>query len=352
MPSQTGNRGVPKELANRTLMMGAPIPGVAGPASFQRRFADGLDERGVRVRYGLEPVGGDALLVIGGTRSLWRLRRWRRAGVPVVQRLDGMNWIHRRLPTGLNHYLRAELNNLLVRAVRRMADIVIYQSEFARQWWERTHGIADAPAHVIRNGVPLDVYSPLGPETRPDDRVRIAVVEGKLAGGYEVGLRWAVRLASRLERRVGRPVELVVAGEASPAVRSAHPNDVEWMGLLAPGSVPALHRGVHMLFSTDLHPACPNSVIEAMACGNPVLAFATGAIPELVTESAGVVVDYGADPWRVQEPDIDGLVDGAVALLEGQDRFRAGARARAEQAFGIDRMTEAYLTAFGWSTGE
>ncbi|MGA9531621.1 MAG: glycosyltransferase family 4 protein [Anaerolineales bacterium] len=311
-------------------------------------MADSLDARGINIRYGLERVEGDALLVIGGTRSLWQLRSWQRAGVPIVQRLDGMNWIHRHTPTGLRHYLRAEFNNLLLRSVRRMADMVVYQSEFARRWWERTHGAADAVAHVVHNGVPLDVYTPLGPESRPDDRVRLAVVEGRLGGGYEVGLDWAVALAGGLERRLGRPVELVVAGEASETVRAAYPREVVWKGLLAPEDVPALHRSVHLLFSTDLHPACPNSVIEAMACGNPVVAFDTGAIPELVTNSSGAVVPYGADPWRVEPPDIDGLIEGAISVVAEQDRFRAGARVRAEQAFGVARMTDSYLSALGW----
>jgi glycosyltransferase involved in cell wall biosynthesis len=332
----------------RTLAMAAPIPGVAGPASFQRGFGESLNARGINVRYGLDPVGGDALLVIGGTRSLWMLPRWKRAGVPIVQRLDGMNWIHRHVPTGPRHYLRAELNNLLLRVVRRMADIVIYQSEFSRRWWERVYGAADATTWVVHNGVPLDRYTPAGPEKPPGDRVRIAVIEGRLGGGYEVGLGWAVALSAGLQRRLGRSVELVVAGEASPAVRAAYPNDVVWKGLLAPDDVPALHRSVHVLFSTDLHPACPNSVIEAMACGNPVVAFDTGAIPELVTESAGAVVGFGADPWRVETPDIDGLIEPTVAVVANQDRYRAGARERAEQAFGVGRMTDGYLSALGW----
>ena len=46
----------------------------------------------------------DAILVIAGTRNLLPLWRARRRGVRIVQRLDGINWIHRRRHTGLRHF--------------------------------------------------------------------------------------------------------------------------------------------------------------------------------------------------------------------------------------------------------
>jgi hypothetical protein len=77
---------------------------VGGPASFQGKFAAGLERRGVQVCYSLDDLPYDAVLVVGGTRQLGKLRRARQQGIPVVQRLNGMNWLHRKLPTGVRHY--------------------------------------------------------------------------------------------------------------------------------------------------------------------------------------------------------------------------------------------------------
>ena len=326
------------------------IPGSAGPANFQHRLATGLTARGVEVVQDFDAGRGDVCLIVGGTRNLAALRRARRRGARLVQRLNGMNWIHRRLPTGVRHYLRAEVNNLLLRLIRnRLAAAVVYQSKFAQSWWERVCGPSGAPAQVVYNGVPLDRYHPAGPEGPPDDRWRLLVVEGKLAGGYEHGLQAAFGLAERLRARLDRPVELVIAGQAAPGLRrgwearSAVP--ARWLGQLLPQEIPAWDRAAHVLYAADVHPACPNAVIEALACGLPVASFDTGALPELVLGDSGRLAAYGADPWRLEPPDLDTLTGLTLELLADQPRFRRGARARAEAGLGVGAMVDGYWTA-------
>jgi len=323
----------------------ARLGGVAGPAAFQRRLATGLQEQGIEVSYSLADRPYDAVLVIGGTRWLGGLLRARRAGVPIVQRLAGINWLHRQTRTGLRHYLRAEANNLLVRLIRsRLADRLVYQSEFARGWWERRHGMASARAMVVHNGVPLRIYTPDREDQRPRDVIRLLMVEGNFAGGYELGLHSGMNLAGRLAARLNRPVELTIAGNA-PRPPGDPPRGVrlDWRGLVDPDQIPALDRSAHLLFAADLNPACPNAAIEAMACGLPVIAFETGALPELVQGDAGRLAPYGGDPWKLEPPDLEALVEAGEQVLDDQPRFRAGARARAEAAFGLDRMVDGYL---------
>jgi glycosyltransferase involved in cell wall biosynthesis len=100
-----------------------------------------------------------------------------------------------------------------------------------------------------------------------------------------------------------------------------------------------------MLFSAEINPPCPNSVIEALASGLPVLGFDTGSLRELVGEHAGRLAPYGGDPWKLQPPDVPALVEPALEILGDQPRFRRAARERAEQLFGLDRMVDEYLEA-------
>ncbi len=99
-----------------------------------------------------------------------------------------------------------------------------------------------------------------------------------------------------------------------------------------------------MFFSSDLNPACPNSVIEALACGLPVVAFDTGALNELVLNDSGRLVPYGGDAWKIEQPDVPSLANAAAEILQKQAHFSKNARAQAESALGIEQMTDRYLS--------
>jgi glycosyltransferase involved in cell wall biosynthesis len=98
-----------------------------------------------------------------------------------------------------------------------------------------------------------------------------------------------------------------------------------------------------MMYCAEVNPPCPNSVIEALACGLPVIGFDSGSLKELVTDDAGCIVSYGANPWKLETPNIEALAASAGDVLEKQDQFRTAARKRAESAFGLDQMVESYL---------
>jgi glycosyltransferase involved in cell wall biosynthesis len=339
---------------NKRLCLVTRIPGVAGPASFQRRLAFGLAKRNVDVSFDLADLPYDAILVTGASRRVFSLRRVRRSGCRIIQRVDGINWIHRRKWTGLRHYLRAEVNNRLLHWTREnLADVVVYQSQFVRKWWEAEYGLARIPSTVIHNGVPLDLYSPGTVRLGPSDVHKILVVEGNLAGGYEVGLDAAVQLVEGLKQLRGFHAQLEIAGRIPErgrvALEKKWGTGVRWLGVVAPERTPEVYRSAHLLYSADIHPACPNSVLEALACGLPVVAFDTGSLAELVAPPAGLVVPYGSDPWRLEPPDVAGLVQAAAEILEHEDEYRPGARRRAETMFGLDRMVDSYLSVLGWA---
>jgi len=75
------------------------------------------------------------------------------------------------------------------------------------------------------------------------------------------------------------------------------------------------------------------SVVEAMACGTPVIAFRRGSMPELVEEGTS-----GALPQ-----DLEGAVGAVPSVLQLD---RGVIRARAVARFGRDRMVSDYLAAY------
>src|SRR5262249_42377405 len=145
----------------------------------------------------------------------------------------------------------------------------------------------------------------------------------------------------------GPSVELMVVGKISDSQRAAvearAPIRLNFTGAVARTRIPELDRSAHVLFSSDLNAACPNSVIEALACGLPVVAFDTGALKELVLEGSGRLVPYGGNPWTLDAPDIGALAGAARDILNHQYQFRQAARSTAEKHLDLDIMTAMYL---------
>ena len=331
---------------NETICIIPQRIGLGGPASFQARFSSVLTARGYKISHDPLDPANNVILVIGGTRQLNLLRQASRNGVRIVQRLNGMNWVHRHVRTGLRHFLRAEVNNFILASIRHMADRIIYQSNFSRDWWQRVRGETRYPGAVIYNGVDLDQFSPLGEGTPPTDHMRILMVEGNLGGGYEGGLDSAVQMIQMLSRRQERKIELMVVGNAPDGLRRQYESrgvEITWRGVVKREVIPAIDRSAHMLFSADVNAACPNSVIEALACGLPVIGYNTGALSELIGSEAGAVAAYGGDPWKLQKPDVHSLADAAQQVYLNLGRYKKAARLRAEEMFDIQYITNLYL---------
>jgi len=82
----------------------------------------------------------------------------------------------------------------------------------------------------------------------------------------------------------------------------------------------------------------PLVVLEAMACGTPVITFNTGGVPELVDQmKTGYVADY---------KNSDDLANGVELFLRDDSLSeKAGilARQRVEDNFTLDQQVDSYL---------
>jgi glycosyltransferase involved in cell wall biosynthesis len=324
------------------------VHGIGGMVSFQHKLTRGLEKLGHSVVNNLDTQNVNAVLITGGTSAIGKLIRAKRRGVKIIQRLDGINWIHRRRPTSFRHTLRAEVGNLVLSFIRRnLADTIVYQSHFSKRWWEDWYGATRVTNTVIHNGVDLDQYKPDPSVEKPQGVYRLLMVEGSLGGGYDLGLTNGIHLAEALSRDHHFPIELMVVGKVDDDLKTRwnakSKIPIRWAGSVPRDQIPAIDNSAHLFFSADVHPACPNAVIESLACGLPVIAFDTGSLSELVIGDSGRVVAYGSDPWKLAQPDIPSLANHAAEILIDLPRFQTSARAHAETSFGLDEMVDSYL---------
>jgi glycosyltransferase involved in cell wall biosynthesis len=111
-------------------------------------------------------------------------------------------------------------------------------------------------------------------------------------------------------------------------------DDVELIGEISEPEKPAFLSGAHaLLMPIDWPEPFGLVMIEAMACGTPVIAFNRGSVPE--------VMEDGVTGYIVE--DVVGAV-GAVGRLDRISRTRV--RQRFEERFTAKRMAEDYLAVY------
>ncbi len=146
-------------------------------------------------------------------------------------------------------------------------------------------------------------------------------------------------LAIEIARRAG--VQIKIAGipqDASYFASQIEPHidgdQVQFLGPVERTARDALLRGalglVHMVTRPERFGL---TMIEAMACGTPVLGARLGSVPEIVVDGATGFVCDGVDDAVAK-----------VGLLGGLDR--SAIRQHVESAFSIERMVDGYLATY------
>src|ERR671919_287359 len=230
------------------------VEGLAGVASFRLKFEDELRARKIEVTHDSNKPA-DVILVLSGTKNLLSLWKARRRGIRIVQRLDGINWVHRIRWAGLRYTVRAIYGNRNLAFIRaRLADHVIYQSQFIKHWWEDWYRPARVSDSVIINGADLNRYTPHGLHERPSGHYRLLVVEGSLAGGLSYGLFNAASLASTLSKKFKIELMIVghVDGRTKNKLKSQFPFRLQFMDTVPREHIPWLMRSSHLLFSVEV----------------------------------------------------------------------------------------------------
>jgi L-malate glycosyltransferase len=141
-------------------------------------------------------------------------------------------------------------------------------------------------------------------------------------------------------------VRFVIAGEGElrPALeRQIHEHRLEKHVLLAGfrPDVLSLHKAFDIFVMSSLTEGLGTSLIDAMACGKPVVATKVGGIPE-------VVVD-GETGFLVEPRDHEGMARALTSLLKDETlRHRMGeaGRTRARVRFSAERMVQDTLRVY------
>lgn len=323
-------------MKNKIIGFSHPPASIGGPGSFQTRLETELKKQGWEVVYAEDEKIPDVILVVGGTRKIKWLKKCKKLGTRIVHRLDGKNWLHRIQKKPFKTKVLCEIQNLLITRIRnKYADHIIYQSHFVKDWWEKVSGIPNTPNSVIYNAVDLDEFSP-AKSIKPQNLI---CVEGCI--DYSP---YALETLNFLSQNYKNTIfdKILVYGELqNESTKNDYP-DIDFMGKVDRKDISQVYRN-GVFLSLDINAACPNTVIEALACSIPVIGFDTGALNELVKAKSGEVVAYGSNPWKLEKPELQNLKTGLNKILDSFEEYSTDARKHAEAKYSLDRLIKEYI---------
>ncbi len=219
-----------------------------------------------------------------------------RAGTPTLVTVHDLSYV--RLPETTMPGMERHLNTWVPASVER-ASHVIAVSEATRQDLIELYGTPPQKISVLHHGVTAE-FRPIA------DDACLASVRQKYGLGDEpfilsvgtIQLRKNYRRLVQAFARLDRALHLVIVGskgwyceEVFEAVsRQQMTGRVHFLGFVEDGDLPLLYNAADLFVYPSLYEGFGLPVLEAMACGTPVVAADASALPEVVGQ-AGLLVD-------------------------------------------------------------
>lgn len=191
------------------------------------------------------------------------------------------------------------------------------------------------PIQVIHNGIDLDMFSPAGKE---NNRQRKIIAFGAFdindwnKGGQE--LLQALRI---LRNKHKREFELRLIGNG----KFGDEFKAKKTGFIAADKeLAAVYRQADVFVLASKYDNLPNMLVEASACGTPLVAFNTGGIPDIVEHREN---GYLAEAFNSED-----LADGINYVLDDKNHRRLASTARksAEKKFDIKNIVKQYISLY------
>lgn len=223
-----------------------------------------------------------------------------------------------------------------------LADHVFWQSNFCRDCADRFLGARDGDGEILFNAVDLQHFAPA--DTTGEGRAFTFLLTGKIQShlAYRLedsiaGLAHARAAGLEANLRIAGHLDATANAAAESAVRDAGlEQHVEILGPYTQADAPNVYRGADAYIMTKHADPCPNTVIEAMACGLPVVYVASGGVPELVGPDAGSGIASEEDWDTPFRPDPAVLGQAMLRVAENRAAISVAARQRAETHFDIE----------------
>lgn len=219
-------------------------------------------------------------------------------------------------------------------------------SDWLKQEAKVSQLIGDMQVSSIPNSIDLAAYYDMGKsEARAlwgiDTRRFVLLFVAQRVNDPRKGYAYLKRALHLLPESIRSNTTLLVMGKSEAEDFKDLHVEVRLTGSVSGvASIRSVYSASDVLVTPSLEDNLPNTIMEAMACSRPVLAFKTGGIPEMIA--------HGVTGWLSETGYEKGLTEGIHWLYDASIRESAGAQARlrAEALYSPEVVGKAYMSIY------
>lgn len=331
------------------------------------RFLFSLANTGERIERNIHFRESDIIhlhWINGGFLSLRSVRRILNSGKPVVWTLHDM-WAftggcHYALDCErykdkcgdcpyLKHPHPGDLSHRIWKRKEKILSgqkiIIITPSNWLNECASSSSLLKDCEIHTIPNPVDQTIFRPVEKESACRnldlDPTRKYILFGAAnVGNMLKGFDYFVEAIELLHKEIegDKSVEIILFGKVKGDVAGLFPfvtHTISFTG--STKRIVDIYSAAHLFSIPSLQDNLPNTIIESMLCGTPVVGFNTGGIPEMI--------GHMENGYLAQYRSAQDLADGMKWVLtsDDYDSLSAATRSMAVKRFSRERSTEMHV---------
>jgi len=285
---------------------------LGGPATFMRNLQQYLDQHNYSYLFSSE----NAKVVFFPTSlSLSVLDKIKQQGGAIIQRLDGIYYPSKH---GERYF---KINRVPQKIYVEYADTVIFQSLYSQAQCFAMFGEREE-YQIIINGVDKTIFYPeqSRENTRIDEKIRF-VTTGRFRNidMIEPVVKALDMLKSTLDFEL-TVIGPVVNPQLEPYFQRTYIRYIETLSL---HEIAEVLRANDIFIYSHLNPPCPNSVVEAISCGLPIVGFDSGAMAELCFFSKDLLAYVSEGVFqKYKDFDAHKLAEKIMLAVQHYDHYR------------------------------
>ncbi len=290
------------------------VKGVGGPVTFMKNLKEYLQ----KVEYPfIDDIknykDADSIFFpISFNRKI--LDFFKKNGLPIIQRLDGVYYPSKH---GIKYLY---FNREIKKDYLRYSDFIIFQSKYSRMECFTMLGEKDKSKYkIIYNGADKNVFFPVNKNFDKSKIIFAATGSFRNKDMMEPVVLALDVLKERhdIEFRVIGPI---LNEEVRDFTKRPY---IKCLGELNKSEILRQLQKTDILIHCQLNPACPNSVIEAISCGIPVVGFDTGSMKEILYFCPELLANVSQDVFqKYKDFDYKKLLEKMVLCMEDYQRYK------------------------------